>query len=209
MFLQGILIGLAIAVPVGPIGFLCLRRTLVYGRLTGFVSGLGAATADAIFGAVAALGLTAVSTFLLGLERWLQLGAGVFLVLIGWRTIRARPPLAATEATAMPPQRSLSAAFLSTLVLTAANPATILAFIAIFAGVGIHVAGGTYAAVSLVGGVFAGSSLWWLGLAYSAGAIFRRLEGGSIRVLHVVSGSCIVALGLWQLAQAAALVKVW
>ncbi|MFI5336076.1 MAG: LysE family transporter, partial [Opitutales bacterium] len=83
MFLQGLLIGFAIAVPVGPIGFLCLRRTLVYGRRTGFVSGLGAASADALYGLVAALGLTAVSDFLLRAENWLQLGGGIFLLGLG------------------------------------------------------------------------------------------------------------------------------
>lgn len=196
MFLQGLLIGLAIAVPVGPIGFLCLRRTLVYGRLTGFVSGLGAATADALYGAMAALGLTAISGFLMGIERWLQVGGGIFLVALGLKTALARPPRAGDDA---PPQRSLTAAFISTFALTLANPVTLIAFVAIFAGLGLHAAHSVLAAVMMIAGVFTGSGLWWLALSYGAGALFARLHANALRVLHIVAGSCIVALGVWQL----------
>lgn len=199
MFLQGLLIGFAIAVPVGPIGFLCLRRTLVHGRLTGFVSGLGAATADALFGAVAALGLSAVSEFILGIERWLQLGGGLFLLVLGVLTMRARPPATATDPATPAPQRGLPSAFFSTLALTLTNPATVLAFLAIFAGVGVHLTGSLLQGGSLVAGVFFGSALWWLTLAYGAGALFARLHASALQTLHVVSGFCIAALGAWQL----------
>jgi threonine/homoserine/homoserine lactone efflux protein len=199
MFLKGLLIGIAIAVPVGPVGFLCLRRTLVYGRVTGIVSGLGAATADALYGLVVAFGLTAVSSFLLRVEPLLQLGGGLFLLALGLRTARARPP-AALEAGAAPPQRSWYAAYLSTLVLTLTSPATILAFLAIFAGFGL---GGRIDtplhAFELVGGVFTGSALWWVGLGLGAGALRDRLHADILRVLHAVSGGAIAALGLWQL----------
>ncbi|MDP2137386.1 MAG: LysE family transporter, partial [Candidatus Didemnitutus sp.] len=138
MILTGLIIGFAIAVPVGPIGFLCLRRTLIYGRWTGLVSGLGAATADAFYGLVAALGLTAVSAFLMQIENWLHLGGGLFLLFLGLKTALARPPAAESSSTPMPPkQRGALAAFFSTFVLTLASPATILAFVAIFAGLGL------------------------------------------------------------------------
>lgn len=196
MFLQGLLIGLAIAVPVGPVGFLCLRRTLVYGRLTGFVSGLGAATADALYGVIAALGLTAISGFLLGIERWLQVGGGMFLVALGLKMAFARPPRTGNDT---PPQRSLPAAFLSTFALTLANPVTLVAFVAIFAGLGLHAAPTALAAGMMIAGVFAGSGLWWLALSYGAHALFRRLHADALRVMHMVAGGCIVALGVWQL----------
>jgi threonine/homoserine/homoserine lactone efflux protein len=203
MFFKGLLIGFAIAVPVGPIGFLCLRRTLVYGRLTGFVSGLGAATADAFYGLVAAFGLSAISSFLIRNESWLQLGGGIFLLGLGLKTALAKPPPegAQAAATAPPRQRGHAAAFFSTFALTIASPATILAFVAIFTGVGIGAAsGGMLGALELVGGVFTGSALWWLLLAMGAGLLRNRLHARSLHVLHVASGLCIMALGAWQLS---------
>lgn len=201
MFVKGLLIGFAIAVPVGPIGFLCLKRTLVYGRITGFVSGLGAATADALYGLVAAFGLTAISTFLIENERWLQLIGGLFLVALGLKTALAKAPIADPScAPPPPPQRSLSAAYLSTVALTLTSPATILAFVAIFAGVGLaNEAAGPLHALELVAGVFTGSALWWLALSFGAGLLRDRLHANTLHVLHVISGACIAALGLWQL----------
>ncbi len=202
MFLKGLLIGFAIAVPVGPIGFLCLRRTLVYGRVTGFVSGLGAATADAFYGLVAALGLTAISAFLLRAETWLQLLGGGFLLFLGVKTARAKAPAIADdgETAPPPPQRSWHAAFLSTFALTLASPATVLAFVAIFAGVGFASKADTpLHAFELVGGVFTGSAAWWLALSFGAGALRDRLHARALHTVHVISGLCITALGLWQL----------
>ncbi len=199
MFLKGLVIGLAIAVPVGPVGFLCLRRTLVYGRVTGLVSGLGAATADALYGLVVAFGLTAVSAFLLRIEPALQLGGGLFLLVLGVRTARARPPTV-VDGGAPRERRSWPAAYLSTLALTLSSPATILAFLAIFAGFGL---GGRIDtplhAFELVGGVFAGSALWWLAIGLGAGFLRDRLHADTLRVLHAVSGAAIALLGVWQL----------
>lgn len=207
MFFKGLLIGFAIAVPVGPIGFLCLRRTLVYGRMTGLVSGLGAATADAFYGLVAALGLTAISAFLLRAETWLQLGGGAFLLFLGLRTALAKSPVADLDGSELPPpppQRSRLAAYLSTLALTLASPATIIAFMAIFAGVGLASKADTpLHAFELVGGVFVGSATWWLALSLGAGALRERLHARTLHTVHVVSGLCITALGLWQLGSLA------
>lgn len=200
MFFKGLLIGFAIAVPVGPIGFLCLRRTLVYGRITGFVSGLGAATADALYGLVAALGLTAISSFLMRMESWLQLCGGLFLVALGLKTALAKSPGKDADDATPAPTRSWHAAYLSTLALTLTSPATILAFVAIFAGVGLGVStSGTLSAAELVAGVFVGSAAWWLILSSAAGALRNRLHAEALHTMHVVSGVCIGALGLWQL----------
>src|SRR5437868_1618115 len=122
-FLQGLVIGFSIAAPVGPIGLLCIRRSVAHGRAAGFVSGLGAATADALYGVVAALGLTAVTTALLAHRAWLQLGGGIFLVGLGIATFRSRPP---TSAAREAETARLPAAYASTLALTLTNPMTIL-----------------------------------------------------------------------------------
>lgn len=202
MFFNGLLIGFAIAVPVGPIGFLCLRRTLIYGRMTGFISGLGAATADALYGLVAALGLTAISVFLLQMQHWLHLVGGTFLLGLGLKTALARPPVPDSASAPLPPkQRGAPAAFLSTFVLTLASPATILAFVAIFAGLGLGARVDSYwHALELVGGVFAGSATWWLALSLGAGVLRDRLHADTLHIVHIVSGLCIMALGLWQLS---------
>lgn len=196
-FLKGLLIGLSIAAPVGPIGVLCIRRTLMHGRLAGFVSGLGAATADAVYGVLAAAGLTAVATVLLDQRHWLQLFGGAFLLYLGIAMIRARPPAASTPAMGSP---RLAAAYLSTLVLTLTNPMTILSFIGIFAGLGFGAEQSIASAVSLVIGVFAGSTAWWFILSTAASWFGRRLTTGGLRRVNCFAGAIILSFGLWQLA---------
>ena len=132
LLLRGVLLGFAIAAPVGPIGVLCIRRTLAFGRITGLVTGLGAATADMCYGAVAAFGLAAVSSLLISQQHWIRLIGGAFLCYLGVTTILARPAAAAASARS----GGLAAAYASTLALTLTNPLTILSFAAIFAGLG-------------------------------------------------------------------------
>ncbi len=137
IFLRGLTLGLAIAAPVGPVGVLCIRRTLAEGRLAGLVSGLGAATADACYGLVAAFGLTFVSSRLIDWQDAIRLVGGLFLLYLGARTLAA--PVADQPAAGLavqPAQRGLLANYTSTLVVTLTNPMTILAFAAVFAGLG-------------------------------------------------------------------------
>ena len=197
--LTGLIIGFAIAAPVGPIGLLCIRRSIADGRRAGFVSGLGAATADAIYGATAALGLTAVTNWLLEYRAWLQVGGGLFLVYLGIATLRSRPP---TEAARAASTAKLSAAFGSTLVLTLANPLTILSFLAIFAGAGVAVERGVLPPGLMVLGVFLGSAAWWLILSGIAGWCGARLERGGLRIVNVIAGAVLLAFGAWQLGAA-------
>jgi len=195
--LRGLVIGFSIAAPVGPIGVLCIRRTLAKGRLHGLASGLGAATADASFGAVAGFGLTAVSGLLVEQQGWLRLIGGVFLCALGARTFLARP---ASEAA--PAGRSgLLGAYLSALALTLTNPLTILSFAAIFAGLGIAEAGADYgAALILVAGVFAGSAAWWLLLSGGVSLLRERFTPRRMRWVNRLSGAVLVAFGLAALA---------
>lgn len=169
-FIKGYLIGLAIAAPVGPIGVLCIRRTLTGGRLIGFLSGLGAATADMCFGAIAAFGITALQDLLLRQQEWLRLVGGAFLIYLGARTCFAAP---STEPSIEGPARGRLSAYFSTFGLTLTNPVTILSFMAIFAGLRLGEAAGTSgAALVLVCGVFLGSASWWLVLSALIG-VFR------------------------------------
>ena len=198
-FLKGLLFGFLLAATVGPMWVLCFRRTLTQGALAGFVSGMGIAVADGIYGTVAAFGLTAISGFLLQHGYWIGLVGGVFLLYLGTRTLLARPEL--QEANANP--GGLAQGFLSTLGLTLANPPTILAFAAIFAGLGLVTS--DYATAALVVlGVFLGSASWWILLATGAGWLRNKLIGtrGSrlFRVINIVAGVTILCFALWQLA---------
>jgi threonine/homoserine/homoserine lactone efflux protein len=195
-FLSGLAMGFSIAVPVGPIGLLCLRRSVTEGRLAGLVTGLGAATADTIYGAVAAAGLTAVTSALVAHRAALQFAGGLFLLYLGVTTFRAKP--AAPLVLGAPRSTSLAAAYGSTLLLTLANPLTILAFVGIFAGLGLRP--GLGEASWLVLGVAVGSAVWWLALSAVASRLRTRLQGGGLRGLNLCSGLAIGGFGLWQLA---------
>src|SRR2546427_8898961 len=158
-FFRGLIVGFSIAAPVGPIGVLCIRRTLADGRVVGFVSGLGAAAADACYGGIAGFGLTAISNFLVGQQTWLRLLGGVFLCYLRWKTFITKP----AEQAASVQGSGLAGAFASTFVLTMTNPATILSFVAVFAGLGLGNRTGNFLADGLlVLGVFVGTAFWWL-----------------------------------------------
>src|SRR5512141_3127532 len=163
LLIKGFVIGFAIAAPVGPIGVLCIRRTLAEGRAIGFISGLGAATADMSYGAIAAFGLTAVQDLLVRQQLWLHVIGGLFLVYLGVRTFITLP--AERPAPGQAADGWLSA-YLSTLGLTLTNPATIVSFTVIFAGLRLGESDGSYlSALSIVLGVLFGSAAWWLTLS--------------------------------------------
>jgi threonine/homoserine/homoserine lactone efflux protein len=196
LFLKGLAFGFVLAATVGPMWVLCLRRTLAYGVATGLASGMGIAVADGLYGAVAAFGLTAISGFLLAHGLWIGLAGGVFLVYLGVKTLLAAP--AAAGATAKP--ASHAQAFLSTLGLTLANPPTILAFAAIFAGLGLAASADFAAAALVTLGVFLGSAAWWLALAAFAGTLRTQLGPRLLRAINIVCGATILAFAAWQFA---------
>jgi threonine/homoserine/homoserine lactone efflux protein len=196
---KGAIIGFSLAAPVGPIGLLCIRRSLAEGRIVGLSTGLGAATADATYGAVAAFGLTAVSGFLVSQSVWLGVFGGAFLCYLGIRTFTAA--LASTAAQAR--SGGLAAAYASTFVLTLTNPITILSFVSIFAGLGLGVAPDASSAVAVVAGVFFGSAVWWLLLSHGVALFRRRLGNEWMRSVNRLSGAMIFAFGLYALAGAA------
>jgi len=200
LFLKGLLFGFLLAATVGPMWVLCFRRSLAQGPLAGFTSGMGIAVADGLYGTVAAFGLTAISGFLLQHGYWIGLIGGVFLLYLGIKTLLAKAEIEGANANPV----GLLQGFLSTLGLTLANPPTILAFVAIFAGLGLA-SNADYAAASLVVlGVFLGSASWWILLAAGAGWLRKTLVAKRgprlLRIINVISGIVILCFAAWQLA---------
>jgi threonine/homoserine/homoserine lactone efflux protein len=197
VFLRGLAIGFGIAAPVGPIGILCIRRTLADGRAVGFAAGLGAATADALYGAVAAFGLTLVSSALIGQRVWLQAVGGVFLCYLGIRTWMAAPATATAETRR---GQGLVTAWATTFALTVTNPTTILSFAAIFAGLGLGAGGGGYGSASImVLGVFLGSAFWWLLLSTGVGFLRASITPAHLRWVNRSAAVIIAAFGIGAL----------
>ena len=194
-FLKGLAFGFLLAATVGPMWILCFRRTLAHGRLFGFVSGMGVATADALYGSMAAFGLTAVSGFLLAQKFWLAAIGGAFLCWLGVKTLLSHPG----DRPADVPAGSLAVAYTSTFALTLTNPATILAFVAIFAGLGLAASTSYAEAALVVLGVVIGSAFWWTVLAVGAGWLRKRAGPRLLRAINIVAGVSILAFGIHTL----------
>jgi len=194
--LKGLLIGFSIAAPVGPIGILCIKRTLSSGRLMGLVSGLGAASADALYGCVAAFGLTFIANFLINQQLWLRLVGGLFLCYLGIKTFISNPSTEAVQ----PQQLTVLGAYGSTFFLTLTNPVTILSFAAIFAGLGLAEGGINYAsAAAIVLGVFLGSAAWWFFLSGITSLFRERVSVNGLRWVNRISGLIILGFGITAL----------
>jgi threonine/homoserine/homoserine lactone efflux protein len=192
LFFRGLVIGFSIAAPVGPIGVLCIRRTLADGQIAGLVSGLGAATADAFYGCVAGFGLTFISSLLIDQQMWMRLFGGLFLLYLGIKTLLSRPAEQAAKTTG----NGLLSAYASTFLLTVTNPLTILSFAAIFAGLGLTNTTGSYAsALILVLGVFLGSASWWLLLSGGVGLFRDKFNTQGMVWVNRISGLIIIAFG--------------
>jgi threonine/homoserine/homoserine lactone efflux protein len=196
---RGFVFGFAIAAAPGPIFFLCLRRTLVKGWLTGLLSGFGVATADGFYAAVAAFGLGAIAIVLTGERRWLAFAGGALLVLLGARIMLQKPKTASGEPTN---GAGLAWAYMSTLGLTVTNPATIISFAALAATLGVGLNGGYSRPVLLVTGVVLGSATWWCVLAALAASLRARITPRVVRGISTISGLAIIVLGLAALVSA-------
>jgi threonine/homoserine/homoserine lactone efflux protein len=197
LFLRGLVIGFTIAFALGPIGLLVIRRTVDRGWAHGFLSGVGVATADAFYGAIAAFGLTAATELLLDIDRPLGVVGGAVLVLLALRSLRAAIRGIGTTASEREPGRPGEplAAWASMVALTATNPATILAFAALFASIGVGT-GGPTGAVAVVAGVFTGSVAWWAILTGAVAGLRARLTTRVVRWLNIVSAVAIGAFGI-------------
>ncbi len=195
---KGMILGFSIAAPVGPIGLLCIRRTLAEGRASGFLSGIGAATADAFYGFVAAFGLTVVSEFLLNYQILIRLIGACFLFYLATKIFLSKPAEKSAGAEAAV---SLWRSYVSTVFLTLTNPTTILSFIAIFAGLGVVGGNRNYGGSGLlVLGVFLGSALWWLILSGGVGLFKNRIGAAGLVWVNRASGLLIAGLGAVSVA---------
>jgi threonine/homoserine/homoserine lactone efflux protein len=194
MFVKGFIFGFSLAAIVGPISLLCIRRTLTLGRRSGFVSGLGAALADAAYALIVALGLTAVSDFLVNYQNIFRLFGGLFLCYLGIKTFLSQPTGVCKNVV----KASLVSDFITTFFLTITNPLTILSFIAVFAGLGFT-SNDYCAGLMLVLGVFMGATLWWGILSIMVGCFRKTLTPAGITILNKISGGIILGFGCWAL----------
>ena len=191
--LKGLLIGFSIAAPVGPIGVLCIRRTLANGRISGFVSGLGAATADGLYGTIAAFGLTLISDVLVGQQMWFRIIGGSFLLYLGIKTFLSKP----SEKSASDKKGNLFGDYISTFFLTIMNPITILSFVAVFAGLGLSDLSGNYiSAILMVSGVILGSIGWWLILSNVINLFRAKFNPASLKIVNWISGGIMMVFAV-------------
>jgi threonine/homoserine/homoserine lactone efflux protein len=200
LLIRGFVLGFAIAASPGPIFFLCVRRTLLRGRLHGLASGLGVATADAFYAGLAAFGVAAVASLFVTGRRPLAFAGGLILVALGVRIVLDRPRLENEEP--QPAGRGLAWAYLSTLGLTLTNPATIISFAALAASLGLSAAWGWARPSTLVAGVLLGSAAWWTVLAVSVSMLRTRVTGPLVRAISTVSGIAIAVLGMLAIVAA-------
>lgn len=191
-FLKGIAIGFAMAVPVGPIGILCIRKTLTEGRLRGLIIGLGAATADLFYGAVAAFGLTFISDTLVSQKFWIRLVGGTLLLFLGIRIFRAKPK----DPKIRLRSNGILRSYLTSVFLTLTNPLTIFAFIAVFAALGLGDGLSYFSSSILVTGVFIGSGLWFLILSSGTILFRKKLDLVGLRWVNKIAGTLIILSGL-------------
>lgn len=199
-FVQGLVIGFSIAAPVGPIGLLCIVRTLSAGRMAGLVSGLGAATADGIYGFIGGFGVTVLAQILMDHHVWFRVLGGIFLVCLGLKYLLSKPSRRQEEADS----RSLLADFGSTFVLTLTNPMTIISFAAVFASLGVGTTINTYrAAITLLIGIFCGSALWWVTLSFGVSLFRHRIDANQLVWINRAAGTIIAGFGIAALASLA------
>ena len=194
--LKGIIVGLAVSIPVGPIGIICIRKTIQEGRLAGFISGIGAALADTCYGVIAALGVSAISSFLITQAFWLKLLGGSFLLILGIKLFFTK----VGEGSTTKVKKGYFNNFLTTFLLTITNPTTVIAFLAIFAAIGL---GDSYSTLNsstyLVMGVFFGSASWWLILSSTVNLFQSKFTPKRMVRLNKFSGVLIFSFGVWAM----------
>jgi len=198
LFIKSIIIGISIAIPIGPIAILCIRRTMANGLKSGIASGIGAATADAFYGVIASFGLTAISGFLIEKQLWLNLIGGLFLFYLGFKIFKSEP----IDENQNVGNSSLYNDYLSTVFLTIINPATFLVLFSIFVATGFIKENINYydATISSIG-IFIGSMIWWLCLSFGVGLTRNKLNKKSMILLNKISALIIFSFSFIAMAK--------
>ncbi|MBO9129537.1 LysE family transporter [Bacillus sp. 165] len=192
LFIKSFILGLSVSAPVGPIGLLCIQRTLSKGRAAGFLTGFGAVSANVIYASIAAFGFSVVSSFLMEQEVYLRVFGSIFLFYLGIKTFLKTPAKTAADLRG----ETLLSMYASTFLLMITNPVTILNFVAMFTGLGFNQQGGSAAtSLALISGVFVGASLWWLFLSFVV-SVFKKKITPHLVVVNRIAGGLIILLGI-------------
>jgi threonine/homoserine/homoserine lactone efflux protein len=195
-WLRGILAGLIISAPVGPVNVLCMSRAISKGRRAGLISGLGAGTADTIYGAIAGFSIQFVIGFLLREEFWIRLFGGILLIAVGVRYWFRSPRRMKDFEEA----QSAHSAFITAFLLNLTNPTTVLSFLAVLTALGLHHHRSLLQSTALVAGIFIGAMIWWIGLALGASRLRHRLTDHALVVMNRIAGVAIGSFGLVTIA---------
>jgi threonine/homoserine/homoserine lactone efflux protein len=192
-FLKGLIIGFVLPIPIGPVGILCIRRTLAYGKYYGFLTGLSAAISDMMLSIVAAFGITLVSNYISGYQQEIRLFGGVVLLAIGYLTLRPHP----IKETAVQGVTSPALSFFSTFLITFTNPMAVFAYAAVFAGIGVDDLIHNHTSASLVViGVFVGSLCWFSVLIYLSSIFKEKIISRGLVLVNKITGSLLMLFGL-------------
>lgn len=197
IFIKALTIGFLIAAPVGPIGLMCMQRTLQSGLKAGFATGLGAASADALYGFIGAFGFAALTSWLVSLKLPLSIAGAIFLTWMGLQLIRTK---AIGEIEGDRKEASIIKAYASTALLTLMNPLTIISFLAVYATLMANLETDTLTSAVLVAGIFSGSALWWLTLSGTVALIRHKVSPIVLQRINYASGSLLILFALFQLS---------
>jgi len=193
LLIGGIIVGLMIAMPVGPVNILCIHRTIESGWRSGVISGLGAAAADMLYGCIAGFSITLVVQFLVREQFWIRFFGGILLVVIGiWYFFKRPEPLNAQKQD----RRSAYSDVRSTFLLTLTNPTTVLSFLAILAALGMGAPRHWWLTVLLVGGIFCGSMVWWIVLGSIVNYFRARFSDRILLLMNRFAGLAIGGCGV-------------
>jgi len=190
LLLRGVLAGLAIAIPVGPVNVLCISRTIAGGRAAGIISGLGAATADTFYGAIAGFSITLVINFLIREKFWIRLVGGALLVLIGLAYWFKKPRPLKEE------HESAHSEYVTTLLLTLTNPTTVLSYLAVLAALRLGESRPWTMTLFLVLGIFCGSMIWWIVLAMISSYFRDRFDDRAVLWMNRIAALAIGGFGV-------------
>lgn len=193
LFIKGIAIGLGVAIPIGPVGILCIDRTLAHGKASGIATGIGAAIADGVYGAIAAFSVTFVTNHLIPYQHWIRAGGSIILIYLGLKIFREIPKRKHPHSK----KRELAADFISTFFLTFTNPMTVISFLTIIAAMGLkNLSRNIISGSALVAGITAGSILWWLIIVFVTNKFEKKMTLAKLKNVNRITGMIVIAFGI-------------